>query len=189
MYEMRECAIEGASPFMLAYTSDGAYIGNEGWAIKLEERGIQPQLVSPEHSVCSIGFCEREQKWYGWSHRAIFGFGVGDSVKRGDCAFTAASVDDLIEDFVSFHDNDPEARARIAPDYENNRVWIGEKHYPATMVNSADGVVLAIEHPEMMPEGTITMGGYWQHAGRGEWTAATLDDAKQMACDFADGVS
>ena len=25
--------------------------------------------------------------------------------------------------------------------------------------------------------------------GRGEWTAQTLEDARQMACDFAEGVS
>jgi len=26
----------------------------------------------------TVGFSEKEQKWYGWSHRAIFGFGIGD---------------------------------------------------------------------------------------------------------------
>lgn len=28
----------------------------------------------------NIGFNEQEQKWYGWSHRAIFGFGIGDKL-------------------------------------------------------------------------------------------------------------
>lgn len=32
----------------------------------------------------SIGFSEDEQKWYGWSHRAIYGFGIGYEVKEGD---------------------------------------------------------------------------------------------------------
>ena len=31
-----------------------------------------------------IGFSEKEQKWYGWSHRAIYGFKVGDKCKDGD---------------------------------------------------------------------------------------------------------
>lgn len=31
-----------------------------------------------------IGFSEKEQKWYGWSHRAIHGFKVGDKCKDGD---------------------------------------------------------------------------------------------------------
>lgn len=26
-------------------------------------------------------------KWYGWSHRAMYGFGIGDKVKKGDCAY------------------------------------------------------------------------------------------------------
>ena len=32
----------------------------------------------------NIGFSEKEQKWYGWSHRAIYGFAVGDVCKQGD---------------------------------------------------------------------------------------------------------
>ena len=30
-----------------------------------------------------IGFSEKEQKWYGWSHRAIYGFKIGDKCKEG----------------------------------------------------------------------------------------------------------
>lgn len=26
-------------------------------------------------------------KWYGWSHRAVYGFGIGDTVKKGDVAY------------------------------------------------------------------------------------------------------
>lgn len=37
--------------------------------------------------VASIGFSETEQKWYGWSHRAIYGFGIGEKIKKGDCAY------------------------------------------------------------------------------------------------------
>jgi hypothetical protein len=25
-----------------------------------------------------LGFSEKEQKWYGWSHRGLCGFGIGD---------------------------------------------------------------------------------------------------------------
>lgn len=44
----------------------------------LEKHGIETKSVG-------LGFSEKEQKWYGWSHRAIFGFGIGDEVKEGDC--------------------------------------------------------------------------------------------------------
>jgi hypothetical protein len=26
-------------------------------------------------------------KWYGWSHRAVYGFGIGDKIKKGDIAY------------------------------------------------------------------------------------------------------
>lgn len=31
-----------------------------------------------------IGFSEKNKKWYGWSHRAICGFKVGDKVFEAD---------------------------------------------------------------------------------------------------------
>lgn len=191
-YEMREFELPGTpGKCVAAFTLDGLYIGNEDWAKLLDERGIVPEYRTPDSQVCSIGFCEREKKWYGWSHRAMAGFGIGDTVKRGDCAFTADNVDDLMEDYVEFFADvmDPaEARARLTPDYENGRVWVGEKTYKTKVASGADGVVLAIEQPDMMPDGFLTMGGHWMGIGRGEWTAKTLEDAKQMACDFAEGV-
>lgn len=42
-----------------------------------EKHGIETK------SNC-IGFSEKEQKWYGWSHRAIYGFKIGDKCKDGD---------------------------------------------------------------------------------------------------------
>lgn len=27
-----------------------------------------------------LGYSEKEQKWYGWSHRAVHGFGIGDMI-------------------------------------------------------------------------------------------------------------
>ena len=42
-----------------------------------EKHGIKPNDKS-------IGFSEKEQKWYGYSHRAIHGFKIGDKCKDGD---------------------------------------------------------------------------------------------------------
>lgn len=61
---------------------DDGMIGDPKMAKRLcDDMGIDPQLADPEHETCSIGYCFREDKWYGWSHRAIAGFGVGDSVE------------------------------------------------------------------------------------------------------------
>jgi hypothetical protein len=37
---------------------------------------------------CSVGKAESDGKWYGYSHRAIAGFGVGDVVKADTCGNT-----------------------------------------------------------------------------------------------------
>lgn len=50
----------------------------------LAKHGIVGEKSKPEHCVNSIGFSEREQKWYGWSHRAISGFGKGDMIFEPD---------------------------------------------------------------------------------------------------------
>ena len=83
----------------IALTFDGHYIGNLDRARFLcDKRGIIPELSSPDHNVCSIGFCERKQKWYGWSHRAIYGFGVGDVAEKGDSCTTSGWTDEYLKD-------------------------------------------------------------------------------------------
>lgn len=94
-------AFEGAAgqtgSHEVAYNPDGAYIGNLKVAKMLcEERGIAPELIPPDMNVCSIGFCKKEQKWYGWSHRAIHGFSIGDVVKEGDCCALSGWTDDYL---------------------------------------------------------------------------------------------
>lgn len=107
-YEVRteECAFEEFDERTIiksAYTvPDGHYIGSSVWAHRLiVKRGIKPEPRKPAQPdanggkgrTCSIGFCEREQKWYGWSHRALYGFGIGDTVKDGDCCASSGWID------------------------------------------------------------------------------------------------
>lgn len=65
-----------------AYTKDDKYIGDPKMARFLKDKyGIDKfELRTPESNICSIGYSPRNQKWYGWSHRAICGFGIGDKV-------------------------------------------------------------------------------------------------------------
>lgn len=77
-------ATEKPIEMLAAYTPDGHYIGSPKDARYLVvKRGIRPQPRTPQSSVCSIGYNAAERKWYGWSHRALCGFRVGDSVKEG----------------------------------------------------------------------------------------------------------
>lgn len=79
---------------------DNAYIGDPKMAKTLWEKyGIETfELADPSHTVCSIGFSRTNQKWYGWSHRAIFGFGIGDKVKEGDCAASSGFVEGYLKE-------------------------------------------------------------------------------------------
>ena len=82
-----------------AYTPSGDYIGNGKDArFLVVKRGIKPEKRSPTSNVCSIGWCEKEQKWYGWSHRAIYGFGVGDVVKEGDCTASSGYTESYLRE-------------------------------------------------------------------------------------------
>lgn len=82
--EMWDIEIPSNAPQLMkrqAYNLQGEWIGNSKWAYRLiVKRGIMPEKSHSSHCVCSIGFCEKDQKWYGWSHRAICGFGIGDKL-------------------------------------------------------------------------------------------------------------
>ena len=70
---------------------DGGYIGDEEtYKFLVEKRGlIFIQKSNPNHETCSIGYSPEENKWYGWSHRAICGFTVGDIVGEYDLTATS----------------------------------------------------------------------------------------------------
>jgi len=83
-YEVRDEIWEhnGISiPIKSAYNPKGEWIGSPKEANFLcKKLGIAPEKAQPDHCVCSIGFCRNDWKWYGWSHRAICGFGIGDRI-------------------------------------------------------------------------------------------------------------
>lgn len=91
-YEVRTELIDGKEfncpdfEIKSAYTTDGLYIGDPKMAYQLvKKRGIKPEYRTPKSNVCTIGFSQKHGKWFGWSHRAIHGFKIGDIVKKGDC--------------------------------------------------------------------------------------------------------
>ena len=80
-----------------AYNMAGDYIGDPKSAYRLcQKRGIKPERASDARKVCSIGFSEQTGKWYGWSHRAICGFAIGDVVKEGDCTASSGLTDEYL---------------------------------------------------------------------------------------------
>lgn len=93
----------GKSPIIMysCYSKiDGGYIGTPKvtYHYFFELNISQIQKSHSDNNVCSIGFIKNEQKWVGWSHRAMCKFGIGDIVKEGDCCATSGYTDEYIEE-------------------------------------------------------------------------------------------
>lgn len=184
-YEIREELVDGSEygcenyTTKTAYTSSGDYIGDTKFAYRLCKKWeIAPEKIGPDSNMCSIGFCEKEQKWYGWSHRAIFGFGVGAKTKKGDCGFVLGNV---LELYASLSNDEKENVVKV----DANGITIEHRNMrasPDLVPLDGSNKVEEIEWEEKTSYYTIEV-------GRGTWTAETLDDAKLMAIDFARGVS
>ena len=87
------------------YNSDDDYIGSVEDAQRILAKGIKPEIASPDDKVCSIGFSEKLKKYFGWSHRAIQGFGVGDKTRRmfsEDEEKTIQSLDEAKQAAIEF---------------------------------------------------------------------------------------
>lgn len=143
---------------------------------------IQLQSTHPENpSVAQIGFDEKENKWYGWSHRAYYGFGIGFEMKKGVAGYKGRNEEEVVEACVRFWTDDY-VKDVVGLFTENER---GEK-----------GVQLTGIYTETVPNKPFR-GQLWEQFhhlgqegfGKGEWTAKTIEDAKQMAIDFAKSVS
>ena len=87
-----------ALPDFVYYISnvDGGYIGTEQeYKFLVENKGlILIQKADAKNNTCSIGYSVKENKWYGWSHRAICGFTVGDTVGEHDITATSGLTDE-----------------------------------------------------------------------------------------------
>ena len=117
-YDLYERSIYDGDAFIkIARTKGGHYIGSLDRALQLVEKmGIAPELAHPGDRVCSIGWCEKEQKWYGWSHRAICGFGIGDEVSEGDCVASSGMMLEAQEAF-------PQGCRRLPVGFKAQTLW------------------------------------------------------------------
>lgn len=128
------------------------------------------------YPVVNYGFSEKLQKWFGWSHRGIYGFGIGSEVKFGDCAYLAPDKESYEKQAMNF--------------------WKDEDHLNMHISERTDeGFVIEWTYSNAVPNAQIrrTKGDiyckYPKSYGRGEWKAETLEDAKQMAIDYAEHVA
>lgn len=150
------------------------------------------------HLEHGLGFSEEQDKWYGWSHRAIFGFGVGSVCKAGDSAFVASNKEEYIAQFKNFWGGDEEFYRDEEGGYETTLVKVvvdctdpEEEYTPSRALGVNVITNTSFFGKQEGRESYISnhWGPYPEVWGRGEWTALTLSDAKEMARDFNKGVS
>lgn len=156
-------------PLRSLYAPDGSYIedvGPEGakvLRVLLKHGILRPERAQPEENVACIGR-GADGKWYGWSHRLIAGFGIGDAVRVGDVAFVPSGPEEFRADYL--------------------KAWEGRKDRLEVHLGTEDSSALLV---------TWTVRGkarrmaipYPSPWGRGAWMAETDADARQMAIDVA----
>lgn len=78
--EVRETPDSDPLIMKVARNKCGEYIGDKEMArVLCEKHGVEPEALE-EGGTCVIGWSESEQKYYGWSHRAMYGFKIGDKI-------------------------------------------------------------------------------------------------------------
>ena len=183
-----------------AYNNCGDYIGSPDEAEKLFKRGINPELIDDSYQVCSIGFCKDEEKWYGWSHRAIYGFGIGSKVKKGDTNYRAPDRESFLNQCKDFWSNvQKDASVNITAKEGISETILEAASDEKNKLKFEVGVWVHDEYSEEKPTKESNQESrdkilsiftpYPETWGRGEWQAKTLDDAKLMAIDFANNIS
>jgi hypothetical protein len=149
------------------------HVGMEDDLKFLADREITEQLTH------GVGFSPKDGKWYGWSHRAIYGFEIGSTCKIGDCHYMGSTIEEQEADAIRFwsdehHDN---TRCEGVIERDGERFFDIKWDYTNDVPNEKlHGTISGCEH-------------HIKPLGRGEWVAKTMEDAKQMAVDFNKGVS
>lgn len=91
-YEVREEEVtyskqEPPTTMISCYSPKGDYIGDRDTVKNLiKEYGIT-QFEAHEGStsrIVAMGYSPKTMRWYGWSHRAVAGFGIGDKIFEAD---------------------------------------------------------------------------------------------------------
>jgi hypothetical protein len=168
----------GTEAFEMTYALNlnGDYIGNVDDAKYLcEEKGIRPILRTPDSKTCSIGKSVIDNKWYGWSHRALYGFEIGHTVVPGDCNYKPRTVEQYLDTlYVAYSEY---SDLSIVLNKDKTEVTIKYSIIPENTDPSKNVDTIYCERTEPVV------------LGRGTWRAINEQDTIQMASEFAESVS
>lgn len=127
------------------------------------------------------------------------GFEIGSTVKKGDLGYYPIDKEDFLDEMISFWKD--ENRINVIGSHSSQEIVksefnsVGEEIKQIPTGEFEEGVYISWQYDDEVPNKDIrgTISGVFQpypkRYGKGEWTAKTLDDAKQMAIDFAENVS
>lgn len=181
--KVQKCTTEGIDD-REEYVSklDGSFltfVGMEENLKYLMDRGITEGVQSIDGGrVACIGFSPKDQKWYGWSHRAIFCFKIGHTIDSEKIGFEPSNEEEHNESCLNFW----------ADDFSNAS---DDKKVETVVRNGVKGSLVTYTYDDEVPNKKLRGTKYENFTpfpdkwGKGEWTAKTLEDAKQMAIDFA----
>lgn len=130
------------------------------------------QTVNAGISTITMGYNPVEEKWYGWSHRAYSGFGVGSTIALGSVSYQPDNKENFKSWVITQYDN--EVYKLVSADEETEGVRVKYVHNDQGLNGTARIREIFEPYPVV-----------W---GKGHWTATTLDEAKEMARHFAWGV-
>jgi len=160
-----------------AYTPEGIAIGPYSMAVFLyKQLKLIPELAEETHKMCSIGWSEESQTWFGWSPLVCGGFRVGSKVDRTCETYTPSSIQDMLNTALMSLSADE----MISP-----MGFIGEK-------DGTKGIHISYTYPgdcEVASKAGTRENHFVPELrtwGRGEFTIETAEQAKEAAKAFAD---
>lgn len=170
------------------YSKNGLYVGQH--VDILLHYGITEQFESvvPESTIASIGFNPTEQKWYGWSHRMIHGFGIGSEVNIGDCAFVPSTKEEFEASLRRFWEDGVQRECGRGGEDSCVTEFTAFEHDEINLATNELGVSYTMEttfSSGRFPIVNSDFAPYPNPWGRGAHTATTLEEAKGMAIAFA----
>ncbi len=141
-----------------AYTPEGIYITNTKDANRIcNILGVKPQKINKNYNSCNIGFSKKNKKWYCWSYRDIYEFGIGSKITKDSIGYRADTPHGLFDQYTKLNE---EGQRKF--DLEDVKITKNGIRTTTYATNSKP-----IYH--------------YISCGRGEWEAKRLSDAKIMA--------
>lgn len=130
--------------------------------------------------TAQIGFNPEKHVWWGWSHRAGYGFGVGSKCTIGNVHFNPSNPVELRKKIEGRMKSE-----EYLESFEIHRIKeFGQWGYLLTRKFTDQ-----VPNPGMKNSIQREFIPYPESWGRGEWEATNLEDARQMAIDFANNIA